>query len=318
LLTNLSFVYLSGVHLFNLSCKASFHDWRPAMSHAIDGQVALLHRAPNLIWEMSFYGFWRPWALQSAFAADSTWIEVLRIAPHWRLGEGGAFGCWFEASRGSGAAINVGRSLRAFNRSALASALGLNVTSIFASPLRGRWHVWRNVSTADWPPANYAGVALHDEAGLRQRYFDINPWRLELKVDLCRPAIRLGYDTIQLFHELCSREADRKACGVEIVSCHPACLRLRNRKDRRPCIPGLPLRTGWGLESACVCNNSFSDGRMMNCASTVTRVRTATALRSLDPPVRTQRLNNRLMRFPSCACGWCKGNRSHITRDTSA
>lgn len=174
------------------------------MSDAVNGQIALLHRAPNAIWEMSFYGFWRPTALQVQFTPDGKWAEVLRLAPHWRTGEGGLYGCWFEASRGSGAAINVGRSLRVMNRSALAAALNLNVTSIFATPVRGRRHLWHslwNVSAADWP-SHFKGV--HDEASLRKRYFDIYPWRLEAKVDLCGPARRSGYDSIQIFHEICS------------------------------------------------------------------------------------------------------------------
>lgn len=325
LLANLSFVYLSGLHLFNVSCKSSFHDWRPAMSEAIDGRVALLHRAPNAIWEMSFYGFWRPQSLQMRFIADGTWVEVLRIASTWRLGEGGMFGCWFEASRGSGAAIFVGRSLRVANRSSLASELGLNLTKIFAKPVRGRQHLWqsmRNASSTGWPPPEYAGIALDDEPGLRRRYFDNNPWRLEEKIDLCRPALRLGYNTIQIFHELCSRDLRRQACGIEMVSCHESCLRLRNRHSRLACVPGMPLRTGLGLTTECVCNNA---SRMLNCAGTDARQHLSNAdggkAASLLPdpePLRTPRLNARLMRLPSCECSWCEGNRSHVTRNTDA
>ena len=249
-ISTLGFVYLAGLHLLNVSCKASFHDWRPSMSQAVDGRVALLHRSPNLIWEMSFYGFWLPDGLPTTFAADDSWVEVLRIAPHWRVGEGGAYGCWFEICRGSGVAIHVGRSLRAVNRSMLATLLHLNVNEVFAKPVRGRnhlWHAYRNGSARGWPPDQFRGVALDDEAGLRMRYFDNNPWRLEAKADLCKPAVELGYDTIQIYHELCSKQPWRRACGYEIISCHRSCLALRNRRDRGACVRGMPMRTGQSL-----------------------------------------------------------------------
>ena len=162
---NLSWVWHSGVPLINMQCKSTFTEWRPGVGHATANKVALQHKRPNLIWRMSQYGIWlasglpKPlvasqsyggpsagqlWA-HHGFVADHTWTEVLRLTPTWTVGEGGLFGCWFEMSKGSGIAVNVGRSLRALNRSLLATKLKVNVTSTFEKPVdgrKGRRHLW--------------------------------------------------------------------------------------------------------------------------------------------------------------------------------
>ena len=316
LLGNLSFVFHEGRRALpgaaQPKCKASFHDWRPATCEGAGGcaRVALLYTQPNLLNPLSYYGFWRasalpaslhaptavdglaePWWAQHGFVADDAWAEMLRLAPRWTVGEGGAYGCWFEVARGSGVAVNVGRSLRAINRAHLAARLRLNLTSIFARPVRGRehtWVAWRRGPREDrgtshgtnhtrasprawreaWSPAAYRGVSLDDEAGLRRRYFDNFPWRLEAKVDLCAPATRRGYDSIQLYHEGCgmgNASTRELACGVEVVICHRSCLALRNRKHRAACVPGLPLRTGHDLSRPCACRKDLD---LLNCAAT--------------------------------------------------
>ena len=304
-LTRLTFVYYEAVALglfSNLSCKASFHDYRSSM-----GDVALLHRSPNLLHRMTYYGFWRARRVSSSFAEDGTWAEVLRFAPWWSLGEGGTFGCWFELSRGSGIAINVGRSLRVNNRSELVKALDINISNTFARPIRGGLHHWmrfrQNASrSALWPPLEYSGVALDDEQGLRRRYFDNNPWRLEARVDLCTHAARLRYDSIQIADEVCSMDHEREACGVELVSCHAACLALRTRRHRRACPGGTPLRTGWNLTTVCHCNSSAH--QMLNCAGHGDHIFPSPRVRSL--------------RLPECSCSWCEGNHSHVNSNTQA
>lgn len=301
LLSRLFYVYFEGYAVVSrCNCRASFHDWRPSMGHA----VALLHRPPNLIHPISDFGFWRAAALRDLSSPpfaypDHSWAEVLRLAPSWSgahsSGEGGAFGCWFELSVGSGIAINIGRSLRVTNRSELVSAFGLNISSIFEQPVRGREHLWHGYrrmalssasaggikdgigdvprgNVSHWPPPLYVGIALEDEAALRHRYFDNAPWRLEAKVDFCEHARRQGYDSIQIEHELCSMDPTRSACGVEIVSCHTSCLALRTRADRRVCVPHMPLRTGHDLSLVCHCNATGHPQRlshlrsMLNCA----------------------------------------------------
>lgn len=114
----------------------------------------------------------------------------------------------------------------------------------------------------------YEGLSLDDEAGLRQRYFENAPWRLEARVDLCQRATALGFGSIQLYHETCSLgnvTSREQACGVEVIICHSSCLALKNRKYRGACIPGLPLRTGYDLSLPCRCNRSLS---ILNCADT--------------------------------------------------
>ena len=385
ILAPLFFVYFEGFELFarEATCKASFHDWRPPMGP----NVALLHRTPNLIHHLAYYGFWRasqftprvefssPKAdlTTPPFAADGTWAEVLRLAPTWSgartAGEGGAFGCWFELSSGSGIALNVGRSLRVHNRTELARVFDLNLTALFAKPVRGSTHIWesyrassllsssnassgsgsggsrgsgsgsssvvgsvvgsgsgggssRVVSASGWPPTLYAGIDLWDEVALRRRYFQNAPWRLEARVDFCAGARRLGYDSIQILHELCSMERDRAACGVELISCHPTCLALRNRADRKTCVPGLPLRTGWDLTINCHCNSSLA---MLNCLGN--RLNFAAAAQKVVGHLKpTERRYWKLVPgrarsmhwIKACVCSWCEGNRSHVDSHTQA
>lgn len=344
LLSRLAFVYHTGRKVVSdLRCKASFHDWRPTMCVASGGcaRVALVLTQPNLLAPLSYHGFWLAsalpaplsfieadskqdsfriqWWLRRGFVSDNAWTEVLRISPRWTIGEGGAFGCWFAVCRaGSGVGMNVGRSLRAFNRSHLSELLSLNLTELFATPIRGREHTWvqwrtqrlqrgATLHTEVLSDRLYHGLSLDDEAGLRRRYFDTFPWRLEARVDLCHSATQLGYDTIQIYSEGCSlgnTSTREQACGVEIVNCHRSCLALRNRKDRHACIPHLPLRTGHDLSLPCKCNNSLD---ILNCAATPA---------SQPPPV-ARKLDHdggRLKRafletmfaVPDCACSWCQ------------
>ena len=389
LLWRASFVYFEGFSPFahEVRCRASFHDWRPAMGRG----VALLHRQPNLIAPMAYFGFWRAARLRDVwraeegppFAADHEWAEVLRIAPTWpgahSNGEGGAFGCWFELSNGSGIAVNVGRSLRVHNRSELARVFGLNISDIFRTPVRGKFHLWEgyrqgieaanaagganrssssgsssgsgsgsggsnggsggtSITQRDlsWPPPLYSGIDLYDETSLRQRYFDNAPWRLEANVDFCSHARRLGYESIQIMHELCSMERPlgRAACGVELISCHASCLALRNRGDKRVCVPDLPLRTGVDLSIPCHCNASGQPKElklMLNCGGNRAGLQPAIQ-RALDASWRgvvplAQRRSFRLVPgklrpymfwLPECPCDWCEGNRSHVDRMTQA
>ena len=64
---------------------------------------------------------------------------------------------------------------------------------------------------------------------------------------------------------LAVREVAQRACGVEIVSCHPSVMQLRTRVYRSTCVPGLPLRTGWDYSLPCRCNSSID---LLNCADT--------------------------------------------------
>jgi hypothetical protein len=170
MISNLSWVWHAGVPLLKLRCKSTFKSWRPGTGSVAATTIALLHAKPNLVWRMSQYGVWLasglpaplqlmgtghpagpsegvPWR-HRGFVADGTWAEVLRLAPTWTVGEGGHFGCWFEMSKGSGIAVQVGRSLRAINRSSLAAQLRINVTQTFERPADGRkgrkhlWQVW--------------------------------------------------------------------------------------------------------------------------------------------------------------------------------
>jgi len=294
MLDRVYWVYHSARPLFNLRCRSNFDAFRPEMLEPSDrdgaSHIALLQHAPNLIHRMSWFGFWLhsrlPMPLKlhqnaeaqlgTGWIADHAWAEVMRIAPTWRIGEGGNYGCWFEVSAGSGIALNVGRSLRARNRAHLVAMLGANITRIFERPVQGKLHAWQTARmNGNWTndpktaPALFSNLSISDEVGLRQRYFENYPWRLEALVDVCT-LVAGRYDTIQLMHEMCSdkRTARRhQACGIELVSCQKGCLGLRNRRFRQACIHGLPLRTGWDYSLPCRCNQSFG---VLNCASTPT------------------------------------------------
>ena len=201
------------------------------------------------------------------FSPDNTWVEVLRLGPEFY--EGGLYGCWFLAARGSGIYLNTGRSLRATNRSQLASILQLNLSA------KGRMFL-------DW-----------------------NPWRLEQNTRVCEFAIARGYDTVQLWWEGCGAHRKPKknvrptseACFHEIISCQPQCIRLptpcpplrqhqsscaktfcpnccrtcssREREEYRawnasqwpytqtPCVHSDLLRTGWDASLPCKCDDSL-------------------------------------------------------------
>ena len=294
-LSKLWWIYHSGQSLFRIRCMMEFSAYCPSLLTETESEgrthIALLHKAPNLIHRISLYGFWLHSRLPSALRPDDAtthstgtgtggwtrdhgWAEVLRLSPTWTMGEGGTFGYWFEAAPGSGIALDVGRSLRAYNRSHLATLLGLNVTRIFAKPVHGDTHLWMQskyrANTSAWfadeqAQRLYPSIPMDDEVGLRRRYFDNYPWRLEAKVDLCAPAIALGYQTLQIWHEACSLLRTQTACGIEVVSCHAGGMRLKSRSHHATCVPGLPLRTGLNHSLPCGCNDTLD---LLNCADT--------------------------------------------------
>jgi hypothetical protein len=197
MLDRVYWVYHSARPLFNLRCRSNFDAFRPEMLEPSDrdgaSHIALLQHAPNLIHRMSWFGFWLhsrlPMPLKlhqnaeaqlgTGWIADHAWAEVMRIAPTWRIGEGGNYGCWFEVSAGSGIALNVGRSLRARNRAHLVAMLGANITRIFERPVQGKLHAWQTARmNGNWTndpktaPALFSNLSISDEVGLRQRYFE--------------------------------------------------------------------------------------------------------------------------------------------------
>ena len=94
---------------------------------------------------------------------------------------------------------------------------------------------------------------------LRDAYFKKNPWLLEHRAgqSFCPRAIMLGYDTIQIRQEECSRPHSSSAwCFMEVISCHSACTRLRVHELNVACPPGLPLRTGLNASLECECDNA--------------------------------------------------------------
>lgn len=360
ILARLFYVYYEGFAVVpRTRCRASFHDWRPEMG--LD--VALLHRTPNLIAPLSDFGYWRaavlPGPRKPPFVRDYAWAEVLRLAPAWAgahsSGEGGWFGCWYELSVGSGIAVNVGKSLRVSNRSELVHVFGLNISDIFARPVRGKTHLWeayrtrssqhsrlQNASplafaTSEWPPPLYEGISLSDEHALRKRYFENSPWRLEANVNFCEHARRLGFDSVQIAHELCSVQPKRAACGAELVMCHASCLALRTRASRGVCVPGMPLRTGIDLSLECRCNATGHSDKskqlrsVLNCAGNrealLANVQgaldhqwgggvTATDRRTF--PLVPGRARPFMHWLKECECAWCEGNHSHVDRLTQA
>tara|TARA_B110001452_G_C15232565_1_gene426872 strand:- start:307 stop:2625 length:2319 start_codon:yes stop_codon:yes gene_type:complete len=194
-----------------------------------------------------------------AFAPDDSWVEVIRVGTKTfsdtaekstrqtanasgssTFGEGGAHGCWFLLARGSGIFLNVGRSIRANNRS--------HLMSTFGEPLNAR--ELDGYSRNPW---------LENWHNPRARY-----------CNLCRMARANGYDSIQFLDELCGNRAShashkrkaRHACFVEVVSCHDACMALPTKSLYGACVPGLPLRTGWDATQPCACDDAQT---LLNC-----------------------------------------------------
>ena len=100
------------------------------------------------------------------------------------------------------------------------------------------------------------------------------------------------------------------------------CLALRNRGDRKTCVPALPLRTGYDLSLECHCNSSLT---MLNCLGNRPEFAAAAqkAVGRLKPterrywkPVPGRARSMHWLK--SCACGWCEGNRSHVESHTQA
>ena len=257
------------IDFFNLSCTVYANIWRRAMCRLPHLTNIVMLMSPTYVMrKMNWFGSWRPKQMpgvcgssfEPAFLADHAWVEVLRLGPDFQ--EGGLYGCWYLAAKGSGIFLNTGRSLRATNRSVLANKLGLNLTT------KGR------------------------------KFLAWNPWRLEHNTRLCEHAVQHGYDTLQLGWEGCgvAKSAPRasEACFHEIISCHPQCLALptpcqpprqhssacaavfcpnccrtcsvEERETYRvwnathwpqgPCIHSSMLRTGWNASLPCKCDNS--------------------------------------------------------------
>ena len=83
-------------------------------------------------------------------------------------------------------------------------------------------------------------------------------------------------------------------------------------------MPGLPLRTGLKLTATCECNSSLVGGQMLNCAGGRSGGG-GTLDASTDATLIRRTTSARVVRsVPTCTCAWCRGNRSHIVRDTEA
>lgn len=149
----------------------------------------------------------------------------------------------------------------------------------------------------------YAGIALDDESALRQRYFDIDPTQLDVRAGhlFCIRAHALGYDSVQMWGEQCSRSyaaaaafrrPEAAVCPVELISCDVACTgkapcdtpascaldaHLRKYDAAEAACPlGLTLRTGVNATLPCQCNRSHD---VINCVDTHPRI---------PPPIQTE------------------------------
>ena len=299
--------------LFNITCAVPANEWRRAWcrpQNHMPSPAALLLAPTYVMKKLNWFGVWRPEPMagacspsfQPVFAADDAWVEVLRLGPDFQ--EGGLYGCWFLAAKGSGIFLNTGRSLRAENRSMLASALGLNLSA----------------------------------SG--HKFLNWNPWRLEHNTRLCEHARQQGYDSLQIWWEGCaalrSKHRSSEACFHEIVSCHaeclalptpcqpprqhsascprvfcPNCCRTCSEKEREvyrrwnethwpqsPCVNSHMLRTGWNADLPCVCDDSR---RLLNCLGTGARsLPAATPALSWEMDERSPQLRDFLNQTPPC------------------
>ena len=182
-------------------------------------------------------------------------VEVMRSGGGPTKYEQGLSGCWYYAMPGSGIFLDLGRTLVAQNRSHLGELLGL-----------GRLHT-TSLHLHTRPPNSKNWTDL-------QREMERNtPYDFEQRVDICRFARPLGYDTVQLIDESCTssrfggrRKHPTEMASLEIVSCHAGCVGLVTRKPRADaCIPGEPLFTGVAATRPCLCDEAYP---LLNCHRT--------------------------------------------------
>ena len=186
-------------------------------------------------------------------------VEVLRTAGGTDKIEYGVSGCWYYAMPGSGVFLDVGRTLRADNRSHLGRLLGLHAYN--ASELHVLSHLHANWTWSDV------------ETEMERR----TPWDFDRRIGICLFARRLGYDTVQIADETCTtrrfggrtKGTAELAC-LEIVSCSRGCMALRHHRVREStCVPDEPLYTGWGADRPCACDPSYP---LLNCHRTAPHI----------------------------------------------
>ena len=284
ILANVSIVYHAGRHLISdVDCRSFFGAWRPAMG----AHAALIFDYG----QYNYYVFGQASGLgsreQPHFAPDGSWAEVMRADPgrFWAsnpMRDGRS--CNFVLGKGSGVAVNVGRSWRVRGRAELVSLLGLNLTEVFKGNVeRGSrkpfpWLEFRGELARAWPTPSYEGVALDDEVGLRRRYFENDPIQLDLVVDICSHVRRLNYDSLQVWDDSCALNREQVACSISLLLCDSRCLAQQHKpraaaaaaahqaEGEMTCMHGLPLRTGWDLSLECHCNGTNA---LLNCVDNV-------------------------------------------------
>ena len=169
----------------NISCvepypKDGGFRWDACAAHkdASEGIKALYFPHPYSMISFNDFGVWLPAGVPTcetapAWVPDGGFVEVLRIGGLVTRGEHGAAGCWFLRARGSGVFLNVGRSLRARNRAALARQLAAFDSSILSH--------------------NRSWSRIHDM--IRRD----SPWGgFEGRLDPCRHVAAAGYDSFQV------------------------------------------------------------------------------------------------------------------------
>jgi hypothetical protein len=183
-------------------------------------------------------------------------LEVLRMGGHMAKIEYGASGCWYYAMKGSGVFLELGRSLVAYGRTHLAQRLRLHEHNASSLHVNTRWH------------NNWTWVDVQNEINRT------TAWQLENRIDICRFAAPLGYDTVQIADETCYSDryggrvkASNEMASVEIISCYPGCMHMRTRHTFResPCIPAEPLFTGFDGTRPCLCDDNYP---LLNCHNT--------------------------------------------------
>ena len=155
---------------------------------------------------------------------DHSWVEVMRVQI---TDEGNNYGCWFWPLKGSGFFVNVGRSIRATNKGALAQQLN--------TPPHDRYLPNASAAAGYDSFQIYRGGPQYGGHSTRFHVKTIPAYEIALTGPQC---VRIVQSVDGLYDK------------------------ATNDTLNGPCVP-VPIRTGWNASRECECDDKASP--LLNC-----------------------------------------------------